>query len=261
MFKFFFLIFGITCKSEGGYWYVGSFWKIPIFGIFLSLSFFIAFIYLKRVSKNQNLPEFFWEKILIIIGVFGFFGARLFHALETNFSTEGLTWYGGFLFSAILILLYVNQTNFPIKKLADDFVFPVAFGYSVGRLGCFFSGDGCYGIACPNTWVEPFCMAFPDGVASWQDVVERYKNPLVKVYNTPLWEATFSIMSYFFFRTVIQPRGKGTLFFSFLFAHAANRFYVEFLRQNPKVFGIFTQAQVISLILAVISVYMVLKKD
>ena len=51
-----------------------------------------------------------------------------------------------------------------------------AIGYGLGRIGCFLSGDGCYGIPTKLPWG----MSFPHGI-----------DPIyVRVHPTPLYELT-----------------------------------------------------------------------
>ena len=58
-----------------------------------------------------------------------------------------------------------------------------AIGYGIGRIGCFLSGDGCYGIPIQPVHLfgitfHPWGMAFPQGI----------EPVFVPVYPTPLYE-------------------------------------------------------------------------
>ncbi len=242
-------------------------YHIPVFALFLFLSYLAANYFLQRAVRQENWPAHSAETFLLIAVAGGIVGAKLFFILESyedwwgkpGFwqnvrSPGGMTWYGGFLLAAAGILLAARWFKIRLGSLADNLVPAVAIGYAIGRLGCALSGDGCYGIPCPDVVPAPFCMSFPNGVADWSEMIRRYGNPYLKVYNTPLFESLFALGSgatiWFRYR---RNRGDGSLMLRFILAHACFRFFIEFLRLNPRnVFGI-SQAQFISLLLAVTS--------
>ena len=138
--------------------------------------------------------------------------------------------------------------------MVDTLIPLVSISYAVGRLGCILSGDGCYGIKCPYNWPAPFAMAFPYGANPWQSVVSQYGDPNVIVYNTPLFEALFSLAIFIYLWNIRKNQwfpGLKTVFF--LVLHGIFRFFIEFIRRNPEdVFGM-TQGQFVSIVIILIS--------
>ncbi len=64
-----------------------------------------------------------------------------------------------------------------------------AIGYGIGRIGCFLSGDGCYGIEIKPVHLlgftfHPWGMAFPHGI----------EPVFVPVYPTPLYELAAGLL-------------------------------------------------------------------
>jgi len=110
-----------------------------------------------------------------------------------------------------------------------------AFGYGIGRIGCFLSGDGCYGLETKLPWG----MSFPDGIVPTP--------PFVRVHPTPLYElgAGLLIGTWLWWRGG-KPRGTGAIVGEYLLLSGIARFLVEFLRRNPKVLWGLSNAQVAS---------------
>ncbi|MCS6972043.1 MAG: prolipoprotein diacylglyceryl transferase, partial [Leptospiraceae bacterium] len=172
------------------------------------------------------------------------------------FSGAGLTWYGGFILASALIIFILWRHKVNILFGVDVLTPMLALGYVFGRTGCILSGDGCYGELCTMNWPAPFCMAFPNGAASWSDWLAKYGggNPNATAINTPFFEAAFSFLCFLFLWAVRKKSWPlGSKFFLYLFLHALFRFLIEFIRLNPRdVFGV-SQAQFISLILMALS--------
>src|SRR5208282_4006695 len=89
--------------------------------------------------------------------VVGIIGSKVWHVLDTPsefrevgwrvlWDNAGFAWYGGLTFGiAALIFMGWRAKLGPLRTL--DLCAPAAaIGYGVGRIGCFLSGDGCYGI-------------------------------------------------------------------------------------------------------------------
>jgi phosphatidylglycerol:prolipoprotein diacylglycerol transferase len=108
-----------------------------------------------------------------------------------------------------------------------------AIGYGIGRIGCFLSGDGCYGIPTNLPWG----MSFPHGI------VPTFQ----RVHPTPLYElgAALLIGAWLWMRGRKQ-RPVGTILGEYLVLTGTARFLVEFIRRNPKVLWGLSNAQLAS---------------
>lgn len=247
--------------------------RISLYGISLTIAFLIANYLLQKEIHRRELPAAIADSIILLALFGGLFGAKLFYFFEGSnnwspfvsfydllFRYGGLTWYGGFIVAGILIMWYLKKKSVSVLSMADYATPLLAFAYGMGRMGCLLSGDGCYGIAAPEDVAFPWATAFPNGSAPWITIVERYQNPQVRVYNTPLIEAliSFTLMFVFYITRFIKKAfhwKDGFIFFSFVFLHALSRFIIEFWRLNEKIFFGLTQAQVISIILLAISFF------
>jgi phosphatidylglycerol:prolipoprotein diacylglycerol transferase len=108
-----------------------------------------------------------------------------------------------------------------------------AVGYGIGRIGCFLSGDGCYGIPTKLPWG----MSFPNGI----------EPVFVPVHPTPLYElgAGLVIGLWLWFRGG-KPHGIGSIVGQYLMLTGIARFLVEFVRRNPKIIWGLSNAQLAS---------------
>lgn len=244
--------------------------QISPYGIMMALAFYSAFLLIEREFPRVGLKVQLGDYILLAGVVGGIIGAKIAYVIEIRntpefqqgslfshlFSGAGLTWYGGFLLasSAIIFILWRNKVN---TLFGIDMLTPMlALGYVFGRMGCILSGDGCYGGLCTMNWPAPFCMAFPNGAASWSEWLAKYSNgnAAATAINTPFFEAAFSFVCFLFLWAVRKKSWPlGSKFFLYLFLHALFRFSIEFIRLNPRdVFGV-SQAQFISLVLMSLS--------
>jgi len=232
----------------------------------MALGFLTANFLLQKEFHRLNIDPKLADNIIILAVVGGIVGAKVFFLWESSsqwhgfsgftkmaFSGGGLTWYGGFIGAAVAIIAYILKKNLSLPLVSDVLTPISALGYTFGRMGCFVSGDGCYGKICDISMPFPLCASFPHGAVPSTEMV----------YNTPFYEGLFSLLLFFIFwqlRTRTWP--GGLRFPMFLIFHSIARFLVEFIRVNPKdVFGI-TQAQFVSLAIFIGSiVYFVVKRN
>lgn len=95
---------------------------------------------------------------IVILGlVFGIIGAKLFDSFENwdefikdpvgrLFSAGGLTFYGGLIVAAVVIIWYASKKGIKIVHLVDAAAPALILAYAVGRIGCQVAGDGDWGV-------------------------------------------------------------------------------------------------------------------
>jgi phosphatidylglycerol:prolipoprotein diacylglycerol transferase len=108
-----------------------------------------------------------------------------------------------------------------------------AIGNGIGRIGCFLSGDGCYGLPTSLPWG----MSFPHGI----------EPTIVRVHPTPLYELAAGLLigGWLWWRGG-KPHGTGAIVGEYLLLSGIARFLVEFIRRNPKVLWGLSNAQLAS---------------
>ncbi len=161
------------------------------------------------------------------------------------FSGSGLVFYGGFAFACLSLYLYLRFSKVSIWQYADSAVLGLAIGYAIGRLGCFVSGDGCFGHAA-GVHIPLFTWVYgPESGNCPNDPALGWKYPYlctdgVAVWNTPLMESlvSLSLLAWFLLRGRYQNFRPGMLLATFMIVNGLARFLVEFIRLNDAVIAI-----------------------
>ena len=195
--------------------------------------------------------------IIGIAGLAGIVGARLYHALESPaeffadpgsfiFTRYGFAWFGGFLGGFAALLILARRERIPALTFLDACSPAACVGYAIGRIGCFLSGDGDYGIPTNLPWG----MSFPNGVVPTTE----------RVHPTPLYEfAAWMLIAYVLWkigaRFLEGSQPAGWVFCAYLVLTGIARFLVELIRLNPRSFFGMSNAQtasVVSILLGIV---------
>lgn len=239
-------------------------------------------------KKSQELIEetlhpyqFTWN-ILMIGLVFALIGSKLFDLFD-NFdsflknpvssilSFSGLTFYGGFIVTVIALMLYMRVIKLDWKHVIDATAPAIMIGYAVGRLGCHFSGDGCWGIE--NTLTKPnlipqwlWASTYPGNVINAGIPIPGCHGDHclalgVPVFPTSLYESIAAFIA-FAALWILRKHMKApvTLFGVFLIINGVSRFLIEKIRINHKynLLGVqLTQAEIISTVLVLMGIVII----
>lgn len=194
-------------------------------------------------------------KILLYGGfvyIVGLYGSRLLSLLETRsissislqeFLTNrsGLTFYGGYIPVFLVTLLFIRKISMSRKqflRMCAIFLVVFHFGYAIGRLGCHYSADGCYG----NITFSKLGMRYTWGL----------KPTLFPVHPTPLYEAVLNTDMALLFLLLFVVKKYRFIIYSSLLVFPLSRFFIEFIRNNAIIHWGLTLNQFISLGLLII---------
>jgi len=217
--------------------------QVPTFGLMLWLAAVAAAFVMDRNFKRAGVDSDA-VGMVAVAALLGIVGAKLWHVIDTPvefreygwrvlWDTAGFAWYGGLLFGISALTFQGWWAKIGMLKTLDLAAPAAAIGYGIGRIGCFLSGDGCYGIETKLPWG----MSFPNGI----------EPTLARVHPTPLYElaAGLVIGLWLWFRGG-KPHGTGSIVGQYLMLTGIARFLVEFVRRNPKVIWGLSNAQLAS---------------
>jgi phosphatidylglycerol---prolipoprotein diacylglyceryl transferase len=223
------------------------------YGLFVALGLLCALFVLQADLRRRGIPAD-PHTIIGLSGLAGLVGSKLYHLLESPseflarpwpllISQTGFAWFGGFLGGLVTLILLAKHYRISVLQMLDLASPAAALGYGVGRMGCLISGDGDYGIPTSLPWG----MSFPHGLVP---TIER-------VHPTPIYEFLVSLpVTYYLWRqgakSLRGPRPAGEIFANYLVLTGLARFLVEFIRLNPRSFFGLTNAQVASLLSAIL---------
>src|SRR5215468_458552 len=222
---------------------------VPTFGLMVALALITsAYILQADFARRGFKADAF--AMVTAAGLAGILGAKLYHLLEDPgvfladpwpllFSRYGFAWFGGFLGGFGTLLLLGWRARLPLLEFLDACSPAAAFGYAIGRIGCFLSGDGDYGKPTSLPWG----MSFPNGVVPTSE----------RVHPAPLYEfLTWCLIGWLLWRMGAKapekPRPMGVVFGLYLILTGIARFLVEFIRINPAWIAGLSNAQVASAI-------------
>lgn len=214
--------------------------------------------------------------ITVMAAIGGIIGAKIFNSLETwndfvkdpiasLFGFSGLTFYGGLIVAAIVIIRYAVRKKINVWQLVDATCPGLMLAYGLGRFGCQLAGDGDWGIVNeapkPFSWIPDWAWAYnyPHNVVNEGVPIPGctgdYCHQLVPpVFPTPLYEIimclTLFVILWSIRKKITTP---GLLFGIYLVMNGVERFFIEKIRVNTRDYNIFgfhpTQAEIISTLL------------
>ncbi|MBM4166930.1 MAG: prolipoprotein diacylglyceryl transferase [Ignavibacteria bacterium] len=244
------------------------------YGLMVAIGFFVANYFFVKELQRKLMNVALANTVTILAIVFGIIGAKLLYVvenleytslapLEMIFSPSGLTYYGGFFLATIAIFVYARKKNYFFLQIADAISPSLILGYGIARLGCHFSGDGDYGFPTTLPWGTDYSNGtYPPSYAfkDFPEVTRLFSDGVVPdttlCHPTPVYEL---FVCTFLFYVLWKMRSKvpdtGLLFSYYLIFAGIERFAIEFLRLNKRVaFGL-SEAQLISLFLIALGIY------
>lgn len=240
---------------------------ITSFGVLMALAFLSGYAVLRRETVRLGAERDLAADMLLGALVGGIVGAKIYYVLlywdltaadplGMIFSRSGLVWYGGFIGGCIGVLWVLHRRPVATGLGVDAIAPALALGYGIGRIGCFLVGDDYGGPT--ESWVG---IAFPNGLPPTTagnlrgfgaDVDPSIPDSQVlAVHPTQLYETGLSLIIFFLlWRLRRHPHVQGWLFGMWLAMAAVERFVIEIFRaKDDRFFGVFTLAQVISVLL------------
>jgi phosphatidylglycerol:prolipoprotein diacylglycerol transferase len=231
------------------------------FGALMALGFFVAAsLSAKEYVRRGGDGEQMWN-LLLYVFIGGLVGSKVLslgNDIPAFFSSpmhqltsgSGFVWYGGLIGGFATAFVLHRRYDIPFPTILECTALGLPIGQAIGRLGCHVAGDGDWGIVTTVPWG----VAYVNAVIGWDypDGVLVHPTPL---YEAAAYTAVFSLVYALRKRDYPPP----TLFALYLVGASTARFFVEFIRINPKVaFGL-TQAQLIAVVLAALGVAMLLR--
>jgi phosphatidylglycerol:prolipoprotein diacylglycerol transferase len=224
--------------------------SLPTFGLMLWLAAVAAAFVMdrnfrrSRIQVNGQAADAVGMVAVAVVA--GIVGAKLWHVIDTPiefreigwrvlWDSAGFAWFGGLLFGISALIFQGWWARIGGLRTLDLAAPAAAIGYGIGRIGCFLSGDGCYGLPTNLPWG----MSFPNGIEPTP--------PLVRVHPTPLYElAAGLLIGWWLWWRGGKPRAAGAIVGEYLMLSGIARFLVEFIRRNPKVLWNLSNAQLAS---------------
>lgn len=224
------------------YFYESKTITIGSYGLMLAIAYLVGrwyFLYnLEKTRPQINNSEL----LIILLLVFGVVGAKLMFLLknpdksELFFSGTGFSSQGAIIGALLATYLFTSFQKVKLHHILDSAAPAAILAYAIARVGCFMSGDDCYGIPTGLPWA----MSFPDGIAKTTD----------HVHPVPLYEIFYSLVIFVVLlkRQNIETKPYSQ-FFYLLGLWGICRFLVEFVSSNTKVLFYMSGSQIGALLM------------
>lgn len=216
---------------------------IPIqsYGVSKVLAAVVGAWLLGRAFRRLGYSEDHAHSLVMWAFIWGFAAAKIYFVLDNwrDFSlhllgASGFVWYGGLIGGTIAVVVYTRRHGLPLVTVAGAMALPLSVAYGIGRLGCFLSGDGTYGVPTDLPWG----MAFPNGT------VPVY----VPVHPTALYETIGAFVIAGTLWALGRRLGPAGVFGAYLALSGLARFLVEIIRINDRVLFGLSEAQLFGLL-------------
>jgi phosphatidylglycerol:prolipoprotein diacylglycerol transferase len=213
------------------------------YGIAVLFGFLCGWRLLRLNLIRYGLESGIADKMILATLVAGLLGSKIYHDAQNASrvladpgiltSPSGFAWAGGLVAGIASLFLLARHLKLSPLLLMDAAAPSAAIGYALGRVGCFLSGDGDYGVQTSLPWG----MSFPYGLVPTQE----------RVHPTPIYEAIAATLICWYLCRFSRPEtARGHILARYLVLSGASRLLVEFIRINPRSFFGFTNAQAVS---------------
>ncbi len=239
---------------------------INSYGFMLMVAFYTCYYFLQKELKRLGFEVKLASDIVFAAAVGGIVGSKIYYLVENYervkvdpagmiFSGAGLVFLGGLMGGTLAVTWVIKRQKLSWLQFADIVAPLLILGYAIGRVGCFLVGDD-YGLPTHMPWAVSFENGLPPSTYhifqsyySWVDLT-GFEPGVLSVHPTQLYETTLGLLIFLY---LWKQRQKitvtGSLFFTYLILAGMERFFIEFIRINPKYILWFSGAQVISMVM------------
>ena len=226
--------------------------KIPSYGVMLMTAFLTCYFLLNREFKKKGKDPEMASDAIFWAALGGILGAKLYYLIENYklviadpigmiFSGSGLVFWGGLAGGMFAVISYLKYKKEDWLEWTD-FISPLLIlGYAIGRIGCTLVGCD-YGLPTNLPWG----MTFPNGAPP----------TFISVHPTQIYETLLGLVIFSILWNLKYKLKKGFVFSLYLLLASSERFFIEFIRTNPKYFIGLSGAQIISIIIILTSLFL-----
>lgn len=228
--------------------------KIYSYGLMIAIGILTAIILFTKKTKDKGYNEdkiFDMLMLTVISGIIG--GKILFIITEWKYVISdpsiilkefgyGFVIYGAIIGGSLAVIIYCKINKWNILEIGDLLIPCVAMAQGFGRIGCLLAGC-CYG----GETSSPLSIIFPQGGLAPAGI---------HLHPTQIYSSIFDFILAFLLLWYNRKRkGNGKTLGLYLIIYSIGRFFVEFLRNDPRgSVGSLSTSQFISIFILILGI-------
>lgn len=231
---------------------VDIFW----YGIMYAIGFLLAYLYFQKYFNSPLMNEDNKDTAFLIMALSSIIGGRLFYTFVyypsyyfqnpldiLRVMDGGMSIHGGLIGFLVGCYIVSRKYNLTLYKITDFFMLPAILAMAFGRLGNFINQE-LPGIPTDSIFGVVF---------SEVDDLKRFPYQLFAGFSSLL---IFHLVLYFKMFKILR---EGVLTYLTIFLYSTTRFFLDFLREPTTLFLNFPVGQWLSLVLIIVTGYMLYK--
>lgn len=223
-----------------------------------------SYVFFKEARK-KGYDEEFLTNLIFYGAIFGIIGARIYYVIfNLDYYLQnpleiiaiwngGLAIHGGIIGGAIWFIYYSKKHKKKYLKIFDLVAPGLILAQAIGRWGNFFNGEAHGPVIAKETLEK---MPIPDFIVEGMKIGENYYHP------TFLYESIWNLLG-FIVLIVLRKKFKlkaGVITGIYFMWYSACRFFIEALRTDSLMLGSLKVAQLVSILLFIIGLFLVVHK-
>jgi len=209
------------------------------YGVMIVLACLIGLSMAKKEAERKGIAKENIENFFLYAIISAIIGARLYYIAFTDVSQiwlnplsvfaiwqGGLAIHGAILSGIMVAAFYTWRQNISFAKFADTLAPSLILGQAIGRIGCFFNGDG-HGFPTNLPWGVVYAPESPAGQMF----------PGQPLHPTQLYEMMLNLIIFMvLWKKRKNIKTDGSLFILYVIFYSAARIFVEHFRADKLIY-------------------------
>ena len=241
-----------------------NFIQIRWYSVLILTAFIIGYFLIINKTKKEGISTIFITDLIFYIIIFCILGARLYYCIfNFNYYSKnildifkiwegGLAIHGGIIAGILTVYFYSKNKNISFIKLLDIFAPALVLGQAIGRWGNFFNMEA-YGPE--TTLLNLQKLGIPNFIIDGMHINGVYHHP------TFLYESIGCLLIFIIIMLIRNLKNikSGQITSIYFILYGIIRFLIEGLRQDSLMFFNLRIAQLISILMIIIGIYLFIK--
>lgn len=229
---------------------------LPIYGYgtMIALGIIAAVLLVSYRAKKQGYDEDSILNMSIIAIICGILGGKLLYIIvdikiyiddpkQLLDVGSGFVILGAIIAGGLAVYFYARKKKWDVLKVMDMAIPSIPLAQGFGRIGCFLAGC-CYGAPVKN---PSWGVVFKNSDFAPKDCA---------VYPTQIYSSIFDFcLAFFLLYYSRKERKKGRIFSLYVIIYSIGRFFIEFVRDDPRgTIGLLSTSQFISIFTLILGI-------